>query len=216
VEILIIVCINVLFLVAVYYTLSRKIARIEARRLPQELEEEMSSIITSFNSTADRNIDLLDDRLRKLEPLTARAEKLGPQLEGLVRRAEAVSKMRELMQTGEARGSPPPGTNEGTKQEAERPAQSVAEAYKNAQAEAARIAAGRAQQEVIQKKAAPGSDAPEPEKKTRRKASRKRKTPDEILLEMTEAGDDPSEIARALAIPREEVLLKQKFLKLKR
>jgi hypothetical protein len=258
VEILLVVFINVLFLVGVYYSLSRKVARIDSRGLPKELEDEMSSIITSFNSTADRNIDLLDDRLRKLEPLAARAEKLSEQLDGLVRRAEAIAKLRELMQSGSTRegaaGTPPGGTEwpaippgeaplappavspadgaqslAGNRPEAHgnaalmakqtevtRPAREVARAYKTTQVVTAPIkpegvGAASSLPSGANKKAARAS-----EKKSPRKAnSRRKKTPDEILREMSEAGDDASEIARVLSISREEVLLKQRLLRLK-
>jgi hypothetical protein len=239
-ETLLIVFINVFFLVGVYFTLSRKVARIESRSLPRELEEEMSSIITSFNSTADRNIDLLDDRLERLKPLTARAEKLSEQLEGLVRRAEAMAKMRELMQSGgDTRGVPadasgwaPSQTDASVlaaspsaaaraqsladKAETPRSAHEAAQVYKNTQNVTAPIkAAGkRSAQDESASSQLRGAAARASEKKAAKKASpRRKKTPAEILREMSEAGEDANEIARVLSISREEVLLKQRLLR---
>ncbi|MDR2734783.1 MAG: hypothetical protein LBC99_09145 [Spirochaetota bacterium] len=203
-EILIIVFINVLFLVIVYATLSRKIRRIESRNLPEQLENEMNSIITNFNGTAAGNIDLLDDRLRRLEPLAARAEKLSTELDGQLKRAEALGKLRELAQPRVIPEEPriPP----------EQPRQSAALAYRETQQEALRVPpkaaaeGARAQEKKSAAKFAPA-----------KKAAKKkiRKSPDEILREMTEAGDDPGEIARVLGMPREEVVFKQRLLGMK-
>jgi len=211
-EILIIVFINVLFLVVVYATLSRKIKRIESRSLPEQLENEMNSIITNFNGTAATNIDLLDDRLRRLEPLAARAEKLGTELEGHLKRAEALGKLRELAQQQQR---PLPEEPRAPEQ----PKQNAALAYREAQQEAVRVQ----EKKNAAKSAAEGAQAQEKKsaaksaakKKAAKKQSRARKTPEEILREMTDAGDDPGEIARVLGIPREEVVFKQKLLSMK-
>lgn len=207
-EILIIVFINVLFLVVVYATLSRKIKRIESRSLPEQLENEMNSIITNFNGTAAGNIDLLDDRLRRLEPLAARAEKLNTELEGQLKRAEALGKLRELAQ------QPRPPAAEEPRTPPEQPQQSVALAYRETQQEAARLQEkknlAKAESAQAQEKKSAAKSAPK--KKAVKKQSRARKTPEEILREMTEAGDDTGEIARVLGIPREEVAFKQRLL----
>ena len=67
--------------------------------------------------------------------------------------------------------------------------------------------------EVTQKEAKESSPQKSP-KKTKpshhvKKPKKPKKTPDEILFEMTQAGDPPEEIARALSVSREEVILRQ-------
>lgn len=189
-EILLVVFCTVVLLILIYITLSRKIARVEKRSLPEEIQAEMDTIITTFNRTADRNIDLLDDRVRSLEPLIKRGERLAEQLEGLVRRAEALSKLREKIQSPEPeRPLEPPATTPLA-------GLTAANAY-------------RAQTAAETEKVIP-PPAPKPAKRTRRA----KKTADEILREMSAAGRDPAEIAQALGITREEVLLKQKLASL--
>ncbi|HPH03099.1 MAG TPA: hypothetical protein PLM00_05645 [Spirochaetota bacterium] len=196
-EILIVVFLNVAFLVVIYITLSRKISRIERRSLPEDLQAEMDSIITTFNRTADRNIDLLDDRVRSLEPLVTRGGRLADQLEGIVRRAEALSRLREMIQPREGEqesvaSGPPVVTGPP-------PAPAVAMAYRAQTGES-----------PVQ----PAPVAPEKPEKPEKPKKRTRKTPDDVLREMSAAGRDPNEIARALGIPREEVLIKQKLARL--
>ena len=193
-EILIVVFLNVAFLVVIYITLSRKISRIERRSLPEDLQAEMDSIITTFNRTADRNIDLLDDRVRSLEPLVTRGGRLADQLEGIVRRAEALSRLREMIQPREGEqesvaSGPPVVTGPP-------PAPAVAMAYRAQTGES------------------PVQPAPVAPEKPEKPKKRTRKTPDDVLREMSAAGRDPNEIARALGIPREEVLIKQKLARL--
>ena len=191
-EILIVVFCNVVLLVVIYVTLSRKIARAERRSLPEELQAEMDTIITTFNRTADRNIDLLDDRVRSLEPLVNRGERLAGQLEGIVRRAEALSKLREKIQPQDVE----PVRSVDLPPDTSLVGQTAANAY-------------REQTVQIQE-----SIAPVPEPKQHKLKKRAKKTPDEILREMTDAGRDPGEIAHTLGITREEVLLKQKLARL--
>lgn len=196
--ILIVVFVNVAFLILIFVTLSRKIGRVEKRGIPEELQEEMDSILTTFNRTADRNIDLLDDRLRKVEPLVERAERMQQQLDGLIRRAEALQKFRDLVQPAPTdtalRPAQPPEGGLTT--------MTAASAYRNA--------GGSVQP------ATPPVSAPEPVRESARekRAKRKRRSPDEILREMTAEESPPEEIARVLGIPREEVLLKQRLLRL--
>ena len=226
-EIILIVFINVLFLAGVYFTLSRRVSRVEERSLPQKLEDEMNSLITTCNNTTLQNIDLLDDRLGRLKTLTVRAEKQSEQLEGLVRRAEAMHKLRELMQPGalavpgeipdDAAAQAGEGSLKsqaispaaaiqalaGRRGVAPRSAHEVTQAYKNTQ--------------NVTAPAARAAEKKDDAKKAAKKAnSRRKKTPDEILRAMSEAGDDASEIARVLSISREEVLLKQRLLRSKK
>jgi hypothetical protein len=192
-EILLVVFLNVTFLVVIYITLSRKVARVESRSLPEDLQVEMDTIITTFNRTADRNIDLLDDRVRSLEPLVNRGERLLDQLEGLVRRAEALSKLRDKIQPSESAlevGTPlAPSPLAG---------QAAAAAYRS---------------ESLQPEDAKPRQSRDSKKPAKAKR-RAKKTIDENIREMTEAGSDAGEIARTLGIPREEVLLKQKMARL--
>jgi len=60
----------------------------------------------------------------------------------------------------------------------------------------------------------PVQPAPVAPEKPEKPKKRTRKTPDDVLREMSAAGRDPNEIARALGIPREEVLIKQKLARL--
>ena len=197
--ILIVVFVNVAFLILIYMTLSRKVARIEKRGIPEELQAEMDTILTTFNRTADRNIDLLDDRLRKIEPVAERAERLQQQLDGLIRRAEALQKFRELTQPGTA-----------TDAVSARPVVSAAPTALTA-ATAYRQANGAPTAETVEPAASPADRSAT---RAERKARRKKRSPDEILREMTEDGSPPEEIARILGIPREEVMLKQRLLRL--
>jgi len=195
-EILIVVFMNVAFLVVIYITLSRKISRIERRTLPEDLQAEMDSIITAFNRTADRNIDLLDDRVRSLEPLVSRGGRLADQLEGVVRRAEALSKLRDIVQPRESEADSAASISQLVTAPTSAPA--VAMAY-------------RAQTMEPSLETSPAPASPEKREKAKK---RTRKTPDDVLREMSAAGRDPNEIALALGISREEVLIKQKLARL--
>jgi cbb3-type cytochrome oxidase subunit 3 len=90
-EILLIVFLNLCFILVVYTVFSRRVRALEARRLPEELRDEVDGIMTPFNRAAERNIDLLDDRIVRLGSLVEKADREVGRLEGVLARVSALS-----------------------------------------------------------------------------------------------------------------------------
>lgn len=184
-QILLIVFLNIVFIVVVYLVFSRRVRALEEQRLPAELRKEINSLITGFNQTADRNIDLLDDRVQRATALSGKLEKQIRLLDGLLKRAEAMQQNPES----------PASSRRYT----------AAGALPTRQLEPAITPSGAAlayrDQHPAQQGAASGGK--KPPRKRRRKQSL-----DEKLRSMADKGRSPEEMAADLGIPREEVLFK--------
>lgn len=183
-EILAVAVINIAFTLFVYISFSRRLQKMSAARLPEELQEEIGKLVTSFNRTANTNIDLLDDRISALEPLSGKAAQQIERLEGMLKRAEALHRQREEQ------------------------IKSTLENIQPVQVPAADRAGAAAYSRVEKKAQKPAAKA----KTGTRASARKRKTNDEKIMEMLEKGLQVEEIAAKIKLPVEAVRLKIRLL----
>ncbi len=70
-----------------FYITNRKIQAIKDQAVSTEMREEMDSLITEFNRTATRNIELLEDRIQEVEKILQKADKRLEMLDDRIGRA---------------------------------------------------------------------------------------------------------------------------------
>jgi len=181
---LLVVFINVAFILFVYITFSKKVRVLSEKPIPDSMRKEMDSLLTDFNSTTDSNIGLLNESLAVLEPMVTKAEKQIVQLEGLIKRAEALQIVKEKPLVQESLlpidGITPKATIISNSD--------VANSYKQQLKE------------------------PATKKTTVKKKSRRRKTTNERIELLSKKGKTSEEIAGELGISREEVSIKMRLL----
>lgn len=203
-EILLVAAVNVAFILFVYISFSKRLRSVESSRLPEELRNEVNQLVTSFNRTANTNIDLLDDRISALTPLVEKAAKQLELLSGELKRAEALKKQRD----------------EQLKQQLELLEQrraiagNAAEIQKSAAAYSAAVESGPQTQFPAkpQKKAVQAKKSKKTGKTADKRKPRRRKSNDEKIMELLEDGLSPEEISQKVKLPVEAVRLKVRLL----
>jgi Mg2+ and Co2+ transporter CorA len=191
---LIVVVINVIFILFVYIVFSRRLNRIEKQSMPDRIQTAMDGLLGDFNRAASRNIDLIEDRIKTLRQNVADAEKSGLKLEGLLNRAEALERRMEAT--------------------VRTPVEVPAAAGKDTTALQARNAlraySGKTVQHELEENLPPqqAQQPPAPSKK----AARRKKPLARQIKDLSDAGMEPGAIAAELGLPREEVILKLRFL----
>lgn len=80
----------VIFLVAVYlfWITNRKIANIRADLIQKEVRNEMEALVTEFNRAANRNVEIIEDRIEALNKVIEKANKKMIQLDGKIARSK--------------------------------------------------------------------------------------------------------------------------------
>lgn len=89
--ILLISLLNIIFVIIVYISLSSKMKKMVNNR-PEGFDDDINGLIHEFNSVADMNISLLDDRLKTVKIQTDKAERIGQEVEGLIKRFQLLRK----------------------------------------------------------------------------------------------------------------------------
>ncbi|MCK4906151.1 MAG: hypothetical protein KAR07_05815 [Spirochaetes bacterium] len=187
-QIMIVVVLNIFFILFVYRVFSKRIAVLESKRLPENVEKEMNELLTTFNQTADRNIDLLDDRLDRLKPISEKAEKQILLLEGLLKKYELLKVSKPVFVSKKEAGKVQPSITGG-------------------------IAAKLYQNSVLMDENALES---KPAKKKAIRSQRKKsvKSINQKISQFSKKNLSPEEIAAKLGISTEEVLFKLKLFPL--
>jgi len=88
----IVVVVNVIFILFVYFVFSRRVGTLEQKRLPEETRNEIDGLLTDFNQIADTNVNLLEDRISRLQPLIKQANAQIEKLNGLIVRVQTLQK----------------------------------------------------------------------------------------------------------------------------
>jgi hypothetical protein len=80
----------IIFGVAIFlfWKTNRKINAIKSEIIQEELRDEMESLITEFNRTASRNIELIEDRIEELKRVMQKADNKIIQMEERIERAK--------------------------------------------------------------------------------------------------------------------------------
>jgi Tfp pilus assembly protein PilE len=76
-----IIIVAILICLVFYFILNDKINKIKKEYVKSDLISEMQEIITYFNQEAERNISLLEDKIKEIDTKTKKLEKLKKSLE---------------------------------------------------------------------------------------------------------------------------------------
>lgn len=101
------------FGVAIYLFIitNRKIQAIKDETVSSEMREEMDALITEFNRTATRNIELLEDRIQEVEKVLLKADKRMELLDDRISRANRPIVVEKIIEKpAPARRETPPET----------------------------------------------------------------------------------------------------------